>query len=640
MGRNERLVIMNLNNHVHSVLTRPASILVVVLLIVLLVVSVQATRKSKKPNWERLTACMVEETRAPLRDYKRFGLVVGGWLRSGCLVLLLASVPWWLRRASYTKCGSKDKSADWQLNLRWFWVLTIVVILFAGWVRYPRLSLGLYSDEIYTLRNFVHGQYKADSLLAEKSFHPVDWDTTWWNYKRSNNHVLFSVVSKQAGELWRMVSGADEAAFSPAVMRLPSLLAALLSLAVLILLLARAGLPRAGLLAAALLAIHPWHVFHSVTVRGYAFVMLFSFLAVWALFEILSRGRGWLWVVFTVSVTLLIATYPAHLYLSALLAGVAGIIFVCRRDWLGVVRLLAAGLASLALLAPLLIAWYPQLNVYLARHSPKGCAVNWQWLLDQVSLQFTGMTWFPWAEQHPLAISTSARLEENWILGLLVLTLLPALTLAGIYLLWSKRRSLLLLLGMFPLAGLIVVIQAQLNDDYLFLWYLAYIMPALFCCIGVALGQFQVEWLGKVAPRFGMPAFAAVVIICFSCWIYPQLRTRLEVAKEPTKEIAQSLAEWKQHTPSAIAALVWHSADIYDPSLITVGKDQEVSQLLQYCQANKLPLRIAVNYRPVHEQRRDQVYQSILSSDDFRLVDRYFGLESANSDYWIYEYNP
>jgi 4-amino-4-deoxy-L-arabinose transferase-like glycosyltransferase len=116
--------------------------------------------------------------------------------------------------------------------------------------------------------------------------------------------------------LWMSVVGAD-----PAVLRLPSEVAAILCVPALGLLATAMYGRRVGLIATALGAVSPFWIWHGQEASMYAFLLLFTILSTWALVQATELDRWWGWPAFTAFTLAAVYThYFAWLVLAAQLA--------------------------------------------------------------------------------------------------------------------------------------------------------------------------------------------------------------------------------------------------------------------------------------------------------------------------------
>lgn len=131
----------------------------------------------------------------------------------------------------------------------------------------------------------VHGLCRGltyDEIVTAMQFVEVE---SWWktvaSHFRGNNHIAFSVLAR----LSEMAFGRHEWA-----LRLPSLLLGLATICALWFVVRRLVGRRVGIAAAWCLSLSPIHATWSVSARGYAGMMLFTFLSGYLYFQLLQRS--------------------------------------------------------------------------------------------------------------------------------------------------------------------------------------------------------------------------------------------------------------------------------------------------------------------------------------------------------------
>ncbi len=148
--------------------------------------------------------------------------------------------------------------------------------------------------------------------------------------------------------VWMSIAGAD-----PAVLRLPSEVAAVLCVPALGLLATTVYGRRVGLVATTLGAVSPFWIWHGQEARMYPFLLLFTILATCGLVQALQLERGWGWPAFAVLTVAAVYThYFAWLVVAAQLA------FVLAR-WKRISR--RQLLAALTAAGTILLAYLPWL---------------------------------------------------------------------------------------------------------------------------------------------------------------------------------------------------------------------------------------------------------------------------------------
>lgn len=381
-------------------------------------------------------------------------------------------------------------------------------LLVAAALAVPRLTLGLWDDEIYSARHAMVGRYRMRG--EEARFLAVGWRETLWHYRMPNNHVPYSVMARVVAKAWLAVRRPAERLRAEVPLRLPALFFGLAGPPALALLLWRLGLPRAGALAAGLLALHPWQVRYASEARGYALAMLLVTGLAWTLVAVRRRGSWPRWLAFGAVQLLLLWTWPAalplvvcaHLALGALAA--RGLRGPPRRTQL--LRQLVVGIAGAALFLQLMLPNLVQLVAYTA-HAQRG-AMGPAWWQDAGAHLLAGMAW---RNDPPSPVAPElARMAEAapWAFGGLVAAAGLAVALGAARL--SRRHGDLgvALAVLFLLPGPLVHALAAARGTWLHSWYLAFALPGLVALAAAGL-EGMAQRLVALAPHRAAPALRA-----------------------------------------------------------------------------------------------------------------------------------
>ena len=138
------------------------------------------------------------------------------------------------------------------------------------------------------MRKHAHGQWSEDAG-GRREFHPVTWDDTLFDCHTGNNHHFSALATRLSLSAWHRLTGAPREEFSETALRMPSLIAGLATLVLVMLLGCEMGLPWIGCAASALLAIHPWHVRYAIEARGYSLMLFLSLPCAFGLIRALRR---------------------------------------------------------------------------------------------------------------------------------------------------------------------------------------------------------------------------------------------------------------------------------------------------------------------------------------------------------------
>jgi len=271
---------------------------------------------------------------------------------------------------------------------------------------------------------------------------------------------------------------------------------------------------RGGLLLAALLATNPFYLFHSLNVRMYGPLVLWTVLSAWALLEIIGQGQQEtqnvrpslspkfqpvLWsLLFIGSVTAGLMTFYLFAYWVVALAVV--VLYLDRQRWWQ--HGLRFGVSVLLTIPWVLWGMRQQLrNADFGRfNSPPGfLSAAIAHLKDVANTLGTHLLWGDWVTSLPPILITSA--------GVVVIGLLVA---AGTTLWqWQERRTLVVacILGLFPLLLALGVDVVAGKFTLGFGWGRSMIIILPGCLLLLAV------WLERASVSWRQPATAALLLL-------------------------------------------------------------------------------------------------------------------------------
>ncbi len=278
------------------------------------------------------------------------------------------------------------------------------------------------------------------------------------------------------------------------VLRLPSALAGILTVPLMVALGRAMRLPRAGLWAAFLLAVSPFHIRYSQEARHYALLLFCSLLSLYFLYRAMAGGRRRDWVLFGAATAVnLLTHYSAWLLLATqVLLGAGWLLAVGRHDRCAWRRIVPAALiigATLALLAP---------RALVAFRANTGAS--------------TGTT---------TAAPPGVWLSEAW-LEFGFAAVLPAASigiaaLAGLMILIRQRRWLSFALLVTPVVAPVLLIQLLHISRFALPKYVIYALPLYLMAAGVGIAA-AVEFLARAlmnlsGARAARPAVIGLVAL-------------------------------------------------------------------------------------------------------------------------------
>ncbi len=525
---------------------------------------------------------------------------------------LAVSVSWWGRPLE----AARDPSRRFSLG-RGFALALCALLALGAALRLPLASRSLWWDEAWSIRQVIVGPVEPSSRDPHHLEHsPPRWARTLWYYNKPTNHVTYNLLARACVDLERRVSGRLPWQFSDRAFRAPAFLAALASIALLALWLARLGAPLPGLAAAALLVLHPWHIRYGTEGRAYTLSLLFALLAAASLGRALERRDWRAWLQHGLCVGLLLWTQPANVYLAATL-GLAALVAIVaqrtsRRDRLTlamrlVVTNLLAGMAFLQLTAPHIAQSLAWTDVWQSHPTITPRVLTRLWSLLSFGIPYSmhreGVYHDPFPE-----LRLWVR-EEAWV-GPLVFGVFPLLLTAGAWQAWRRLPR-----AHAPLAALVAALPlllavSGLNRMYFYPRFAIHGLLPL--CIFAALGTEGA--LRALAERTRAPSgpivIAGLVLLLggFGAFVWPQTRILLSRPYAPGREVAQWLGERAGPDPTSVLragfGLGAELPRIYDPWVKGLHSEPELEALEQRARQSGKTLYVFYGYRGQNTAKR------------------------------------
>jgi hypothetical protein len=561
-----------------------------------------------------------------------------GWAAAlnACLVaLLLATSRSWAREApALPESAAPRRARLRRVEIAW---LAAACVL-AGALRWNLAHGSVWWDESWSLRHAIVGALEPDpNDPAEVEFTAAPWTDTLWYYRKPTNHALYSLAARVSIEVWRGAARAPPEAWDEFALRFPAFAAALLSVALVGVLVRDLGFPRAAVAGAFLLAIHPVHVRYGADGRGYAFMLLFTLLGAWCLLHALRAGRWRWWLGYAASQAALLWVHPASLYVPVALAG-AGALGVwwgpgsreartVQLLRLGVANALAA-LAFLQVMAPNLAQGVVLMDEWRKEESDPGTLLRRVWLFLS-----TGLLWnMPRSPDANYPTFRSLWGGALWM-RVVIFGLLPALAALGAVRALRRPGA-----GRFVLAGVsaalpLALVHQSLSGFLLIERFTLYALAALvpFVAIGAEAA------LAALAPRrferVAVPAGLAAALLAFAAFLAPQTRVLLEKPHMPTRELVAFLAEAGAGVPGGIlragVGIGGQVLNVYDPWARHVGGRAALEALCARARAEGRPLYLFYGYHHAnHTGRFARLFVLLDDVRTFEPVARFDGIES------------
>lgn len=411
-------------------------------------------------------------------------------VNTGILAALLLSSPLWVGWLSTgTPCANASPS-------RRGWLILGIGLLVGLSVRLPMMERSLLFDEQDNLRRSFHG-YVDISKKGEKWI-GASWQDTFFENRQGNNPPLYGVLARACVDTWRAVTGGEKDTFNLWMLRLPSLLAGLLTMFVIWRFLQSLGMPVAAAIATFLFALHPLAADYNTQARGYGLMLLFAVLSVHFVWHAIRSGSLKMWIAFALSQACMIWSYPGSLYLPLALNSALGVYFLLRwwrnSDRTGITKYVLANVLSLMLILQAMLPVLVQTKIYLDKKFAKSpLRIEWAFMAWHTSFAGRHVPEVSWWNSHPdgerdlAAYIKEDYLKEKKLLGLITLILSPALVILGVRRLRKKDGIASLLITAALISPILTFIHHKfITGLWVYYWYIIFVLP--FLCMAIAIG--------------------------------------------------------------------------------------------------------------------------------------------------------
>lgn len=565
-----------------------------------------------------------------------WGALVG--LTGSSLALVFQS--WWSRPRTAVFPDFQPPSAKTR-KLVWLFAFAAMAIGFMP--RWQRLSHSLWNDEEMHLRNYVWGEYGPQSDGSLK-FDPVTWREALFYNKKGNNHLWSSIE----GRLGQWASGNDwsgTSTFSERGLRLLPWTSGILTIGVVVLLGAALGSPRSGLAAGLILALHPWHVRWSVELRGYSTMLLAITAGLYFLLRALQTNRWRWWIAYSATQALFLLCFAGSVYVAAA-QNVVALMIVWRSGApvsvrsCGAARVVVCGIFSLIPVALLMGPSVPQIAAYL-KTSHGYASIGPEWFVDFWSHLVTGV------RRQGDSPATNAGIGLNDLMasqpwrGWVVLGLMPAVVLAGLYFLLRQDWRTRLCAGTLLVAGALSLAHNASSHTAFVTWYLLFLLP---------LFVLAVAWAGKGFMSLNTKALASLpLLLAALCSVVslPALQKVVRVPRQPIREVVAAMRggvspALTNADPRVLSASFGDGARqmlSYDPRLHILKSPAELSALMAQAETEGRPLFLTFRDREGMMVEEPELFAAVTGNPQWQRLADVQGMEAMFS-YEVYRYAP
>lgn len=555
---------------------------------------------------------------------KDHGVIGRYWAAAGTAgisLLLLVTVPWWMPAPGRGR--QPEVRGPRQVMSGALFLGLLMAAVGAGlYFRAAMLDHSLWNDEEYALRRYSHGGYEEGG----KGFEKADWTDALVENNNANNHVLFTVLSRASLGLWRGVSGQPAEAFSEAALRMPSLVAGVLTLALVGMLGRASGQPGAGVAAAWLLALHPWHVRYSVEARGYSLMLLFLCLSLLGMVWV-DQGRALRgWLLFALGEAGYLCSFAGAIYLAVALNLLLAAWLLLRRQPRQLLTLAGFNLLGAIPVVLLLLPSVPQWLGFMEHDSAakQMGTLGLDWFQDLASHLAVGVPFAnPAPEAHAGTSWQALSTAHPWMMTSLALAL-GLSVLAGAVVAFRRGLGLqLAVLGVLA-AGTLAILHNATSPHINLSWYFIYLLVPVVCAAPLAL----------MKPK-AVPAVALVLLFAVASATPRQVL--MDHDRQPIRQVVAMIRDASPDALTATFGVSDRQSRSYDPTVHVLGGVQEIEQFASRSREEKRPFFIYVCGPTETARRLPELSRRVMQGQDFVQVGEAKGTEEMFS-YRIYRW--
>ena len=502
-----------------------------------------------------------------------------------------------------------------------FYGLVGLAMIAGGWLRAPELSHSLWNDEEYAMRRFANGNW-VDGDSGKREFEPVTWQDTLFENRDGNNHILNSILTRLSLAKSVPASKAAQGKVDESALRMPNMVAGVLTIGLIAFLGWEIGLPWVGICAAWLLALHPWHVRYSAEAKGYSLAMLFLCLALLGLAKAMKHHRNRDWQMFALGEAGLLLSFAGALYVVLMVNIVAALELLNRRQPKRLIALLAFNALASIPVAVLTLPSIPQVQAFLQKEAKAPIALNNDRLRDLGSHIAAGTLYQNLETSEHLGTSwtqmTMASHTEPMVLAygvglLMVLGLIACL--------FENSAARVVIMGV-TLGGMLAFWRAGAQHQPGYAWYYIYLMIPAVLAVGLACVRLQF-----------MPALIVVLVVGFFGKATELPRSIfINHDRQPIRDAVTCTHEKKAESLTGTFGVSDRQALSYDPNVHLLSTPADVDKLLEQGRQERLPVFIYFCGVTETTNRKPELVKRVAASDDFLPFRQFKGLEAM----WTY----
>ncbi len=491
---------------------------------------------------------------------------------------------------------------------------------------YDRLSLSTWGDEDYTVKTYIQPEVEkqADGTL---SFTARTWADVIWHGKRTNNHFGYTALAKLVHDtFFHPGTGPRDPYFSESLVRLPALVAGVLSVLALAWMASVWRITSGLWLILLLWVVHPWFLRFTSDARGYSMVILCLPLLFGIAGRVLQSGAWRWWLALAAVQAFCFWSYFAVFYL--LIPFQIGLLWAVlsasgpnrMNRGTQTARWLVANLLSTIIIIQLMAPLLPQLLDFIRSNSSQIAGrMTSLWWQDAAAYFLTGTPWNEWSTINDLSICLSERRGIFFTMAVLNCALLSALLVAGLACLIQQptRRWLLLPVLGAPLFFLAHMLLAGIKPYH---WYLLTYYPGCILLWGIA-----AEKCRHLRPPVFWRGLLIVAAAAFILTTHTQRHALLEHPIEPCREsveLTRSVLNPRHpaYGTDSITAGFTMFTEAYDPGLVRFQSVEELQSLMAEARSSQRQLFINFSSRAFCEANYPELFTLFNNPSLFELV--------------------
>lgn len=576
-------------------------------------------------DWPEAAAKVLAKGRTPRIEVISLAHVWKALLADTLLLTgLLLTLPWWAMPA---KSATPEPAATLGRAPRWLRIVAVALVFgFALWLRAPRLTLSLYNDEAHNYARLWSGLWEHKT--GEPVLREPRWGETLFLNNAGNNSQPFSLAARACLETARAAGWSAPGEVTEWAVRLPSLIAGLLTIGLLGLLARRHwGWP--GMIAVMLaLAAHPWHVRYSTEARGYALMLLGVAMMLYFLDRALASNRWRDWLGHAAGLFLCATAFLGSIYFLICLNAALLLHQAWRwrqtRDASLVTRPLAAGLLAAMAGLPLLLPILPQLLKVLETHDSIRGTMGASWWRDVAGYLIAGARWGDADPENPFNQALSRWITQPpWLAALAAWLLLLA---TGAVALWRRGGLPRLLLLATPSALLLAWLLMARKGNFLNHWYVLYAVP----WVALALGAGAMSWWRRRRLAGALLAAAALLVPGRVSLAYRHSGKQNE--RGPVIEaLGEAYPGAGKTQPRPLLGAFWCNSNLYHPEVILLRDAQDLQTLIATAKKENRPLYVCHSHRPFALRYSAGLMRMVEDPALFEKVRTFYGQEESQN---------